>query len=46
MILVTIEGMSPALSQAVLEIWIKRFGKTIANSFATHCTLEFFFEKL
>ena len=41
MIAVTTEGISPALSQVVLQSESKRYDKTIANSFATHCTHDF-----
>ena len=44
MIAVTIEGVSPALSQFYCKSESERYGKTIANSFATHCTHEVFIE--
>ena len=46
MIAVTIEGMSPALPQIVLQIWIWEIsnGKTIANSFALIAHMNFSLE--
>ena len=46
MIALTIEGMSPALPQIVLQIWIWEIsnGKTIANSFALIAHMNFSLE--
>ena len=46
MIVVTVKGMSPALSQIVWKSEPERYGKTVVNSFATHYTHEFVIEKL
>ena len=45
MIAVTIESMSPALSQLYCKSESMRYGTAIANSFPTHYMHEFFIEK-